>query len=823
MQAAVSGGRLVRARAWVSLHGAGDEGGLVPHGPTGRPGRTVLTDPRARELAFLVEELHRVRERAGIVRLSGEPWIGKTRLARRLAREAVRQERVVVWGRAAAGDGPGRPFHALVDALDDRLAALEPRALRRLGAARVRRLAEVFPALGAGAGPGPEDLDVYAVSRAVRALLEELAGREGLLLVLDDAHRAGPEIAEFAEHLLRQPPADAVLTLLVHRGGGPGARRLTALAHGDDAVRDVVLRPLPRTEAETLLPAGLTPLRRELVLRDSAGVPGLLRALSADGGPAEEGGVHSGLELTRGACPPSALPTSAPALDLRALSPLARRTVAVAAALGDPFTVELVAEAGGPGAGDVLRAVDELYGEGMLRPDARAGRYRFARPAVRALVQRAAGVAFRDTVRERAVAVLRAAGAGGEPLLGALLETAPAPTAEDAGLLVRQAHATLFVQPARAARMAGRAAERPDAPPGVRLLLCQALVLSGRLVEAVGEYARVTAPVPGATKGSSSAQSPPTGKALAATGRALPVRAAAGAPPAGDAAGLPGSLGTVAGRAEAAVWRARALRLLGVRRQAWDVLRAVPGEGRDAVPEVDAEVAALLLDSGRAARGAASAVARRLARRVPVEEVGVRGHALALLAAAGGGEAAREAEVLLAGLGPERSAPHVEAWRWLGEAAATAGDAARARRCFQYGFDLALRHGQGHVLGRLALGLGQACLDTGDAVAAVAHTRFASAEFERLTAHDFTAIAQEIKKRADRTAAKDSEGDRIALLSAREREIALLIGPGLTNQQIALRLNISVKTVETHMARIFRKVGAASRAQVTYLLSVPPE
>ncbi|MEU6557732.1 LuxR C-terminal-related transcriptional regulator [Streptomyces sp. NPDC046915] len=763
----------------------------MPHGPTGRPGRTARTDPRARELSFLVEELRRARGRAGIVRLSGEPWIGKTRLARRLAREAARQEWAVVWGRAAGGEGPGRPFHALVDALDDRLAALEPGVLRRLGAARVRRLAEVFPALGAGTVPGPEDLDVYAVSRAVRALLEELAGREGLLLVLDDAHRAGPEVAEFAEHLLRRPPAGAVLTLLVHRGGGPGARRLTALAHGDDAVRDVVLRPLSRAEAETLLPAGLAPLRRELVLRDSAGVPGLLRALSADGGPEDDWDMHSGLELTRGDCPSSALPALAPALDLRVLSPLARRTAAVAAAVGDPFTVELVADAGRLAAGDVLRAVDELYGEGMLRPDTLAGRYRFARPAVRALVQRAAGATFRDTVRERAVPVLRAAGAGGEPLLGALLETAPALTAEDAGLLARQAHATLFVQPARAARMARRAAERPDAPLGVRLLLCQALVLSGRLVEAVGEYARVTAPVPGATQGYGQR--------------------------------WPSAENQVADWAEAAVWRARALRLLGVRRQAWDVLRAVPGEGRAAVPETDAELAALLLESGRAARGAASAVARRLARRVPAEEAGMRGHALALLAAADGGEAVREAELLLAGAGPERSAAHVEAWRWLGEAAATAGDGARSRRCFQYGFDLALRHAQGHLLGRFALGLGQACLDTGDAAAAVIHARFASAEFERLTAHDFTAIAQELAKRADRVAAKDSEGDRIALLSAREREIALLIGPGLTNQQIAVRLNISVKTVETHMARIFRKMGAASRAQVTYLLSAPPE
>lgn len=753
----------------------------MPHGHAGQPGHTARQGAHAHELAVLMEELERARTSAGCVRLTGEPWIGKTRLALRLARAAARQEWTVACGRAARG-GTGRPFHALVEALDDRLAAADPAVLGRLGAARLRVLAQVFPALG---GRPPADLggtDVHAVARAVRAVLEELAGQRGLLLVLDDAHRAGGEVAEFAEHLLRRPPDAPVLTVLVHRGSGPAARRLASL---DGAVRHLALRPLPREAAAALLPAGLGPLHRELILRDGAGVPGLLRALS-DGAAPDAGAVpHSSLEL---ACGPSPLPPAAQTLDLGVLSPLARRAAAAAAAAGDPFTPEMVAGTALLSAEEALRAVDELHGEGIVRPGSRAGWFRFCRPAARALLYRTAGAAPLRTAplpaERRPAATAEDAGAA----LTVLLESAVMPTAGEAELLEAQARVTVFAQPARAALAARRAAERPGAPPGARLLLCQALVLCGRPAEALAEYARL-----------------------------WPSRERDG-PPAGAAVW-----------AEAAVWRARALRLLDARAQAKRVLRAVPAEGRAAVPAMQAEVAALLLESGPAARAAALTAARRAVRRVPPGDVAAHGHALALLAAAhaaqGAAGAAREvageAGPLLSGLGREGAAPVVEAWRWLGEASAC-GDGRRARRFFQHGFDLALHHGQGHLLGPLALGLARACRDSGDPAAAAAHARFAAAEFDRLTAYDSAAAAQDFLESVGQAGDKNSESVRCIPLSVREREIAMLIGPGLTNQQIAARMNISIKTVETYMGRIFKKLGAKSRAQVVFLLSAGP-
>jgi|GEM_PF-1482664 len=51
-------------------------------------------------------------------------------------------------------------------------------------------------------------------------------------------------------------------------------------------------------------------------------------------------------------------------------------------------------------------------------------------------------------------------------------------------------------------------------------------------------------------------------------------------------------------------------------------------------------------------------------------------------------------------------------------------------------------------------------------------------------------------------------------LSGREREVADLVATGLTNPQIAEQLFLSVRTVESHLRRIFVKLDANSRAEV---------
>ncbi len=61
-------------------------------------------------------------------------------------------------------------------------------------------------------------------------------------------------------------------------------------------------------------------------------------------------------------------------------------------------------------------------------------------------------------------------------------------------------------------------------------------------------------------------------------------------------------------------------------------------------------------------------------------------------------------------------------------------------------------------------------------------------------------------------------GDGLASLSGREREVAELVAGGATNREIAAELFLSEKTVESHMTRVFGKLGVASRAAVAEIV-----
>jgi RNA polymerase sigma factor (sigma-70 family) len=51
-------------------------------------------------------------------------------------------------------------------------------------------------------------------------------------------------------------------------------------------------------------------------------------------------------------------------------------------------------------------------------------------------------------------------------------------------------------------------------------------------------------------------------------------------------------------------------------------------------------------------------------------------------------------------------------------------------------------------------------------------------------------------------------------LSPREREVLRLTAHGFSNKEIASRLEVSVKTVETYKARASEKLGLRTRAEI---------
>ena len=60
--------------------------------------------------------------------------------------------------------------------------------------------------------------------------------------------------------------------------------------------------------------------------------------------------------------------------------------------------------------------------------------------------------------------------------------------------------------------------------------------------------------------------------------------------------------------------------------------------------------------------------------------------------------------------------------------------------------------------------------------------------------------------------------ERLAALTAREREVALAVGAGRPNAEIAAALHMSVPTVKAHVSRLLTKLDVENRIQIALLV-----
>ncbi|GIH26123.1 LuxR family transcriptional regulator [Acrocarpospora phusangensis] len=79
-----------------------------------------------------------------------------------------------------------------------------------------------------------------------------------------------------------------------------------------------------------------------------------------------------------------------------------------------------------------------------------------------------------------------------------------------------------------------------------------------------------------------------------------------------------------------------------------------------------------------------------------------------------------------------------------------------------------------------------------------------------------TVIAEEAEREQRRLAARGPR--RGELLTKRERQIAELAMTGMTSKEIATKLMLSSRTVDDHLARVYRKLGVSSRAALAGVL-----
>jgi len=71
---------------------------------------------------------------------------------------------------------------------------------------------------------------------------------------------------------------------------------------------------------------------------------------------------------------------------------------------------------------------------------------------------------------------------------------------------------------------------------------------------------------------------------------------------------------------------------------------------------------------------------------------------------------------------------------------------------------------------------------------------------------------------ADDGGRRESARAKLEALSAREREVAELVGQGCSNADIAASLHMSVATVKAHVSRLLVKLGVENRVQVALLV-----
>jgi DNA-binding CsgD family transcriptional regulator len=113
----------------------------------------------------------------------------------------------------------------------------------------------------------------------------------------------------------------------------------------------------------------------------------------------------------------------------------------------------------------------------------------------------------------------------------------------------------------------------------------------------------------------------------------------------------------------------------------------------------------------------------------------------------------------------------------------------------------------------LAHEYGKRLLASGDRRAAVAVLMKAQTDFATLGAKPFLErIAADLARCG--IAPETVSSDVAATLSGRERQVVHLVANGLTNQQVARDLYVSVKTVEYHLSHAYAKLGVSHRHEL---------
>ena len=327
-------------------------------------------------------ELERLREQLGeairghghVATVVGEAGIGKTRLINTLVADALSQGCRVLIGRCHESDSI-LPLGPWVDACRSGEVSGDEEILGALHPARRAELTRLLPEAGM-AGLTPASDSALPLFESVVQLIEQVAARQPLVLVLEDVHWADEMSLRLLAFVSRRIPAWTVLLVTTAReeelaDASMARRTLEELSRAPQAVR-VVLSPLSRPDTALLVRA---------LTRVGSDAPAVAQ-LEAQVWAMSEGNPFVVVEamrsldqdsLWRGAREGSGgltLPARVRDLVARRLDRLSARgqqLAAVAAVIGRRFDFTLLECASGLDERDAAEAVEEMVRHHVLR------------------------------------------------------------------------------------------------------------------------------------------------------------------------------------------------------------------------------------------------------------------------------------------------------------------------------------------------------------------------------------------------------------------------------------------------------------------------
>jgi DNA-binding CsgD family transcriptional regulator len=178
------------------------------------------------------------------------------------------------------------------------------------------------------------------------------------------------------------------------------------------------------------------------------------------------------------------------------------------------------------------------------------------------------------------------------------------------------------------------------------------------------------------------------------------------------------------------------------------------------------------------------------------------------------GEVAAELAALAAHSGLPRGA--AEAARADGLVRAARGDTAGAVERLREAVEVHTSMGLPLDLARSHLALGSALRRAGRRSEAVTNLEAAAASFAELPSPPYLERTRAELQRVGGRRGSPTE------LTPTERQVVELVAAGLGNAEIASRLSISLRTVESNLTRVYRKMGVRGRTEMIAALLAPP-